>query len=291
MVIDQVITERWSHSEEIDAAAESIYEKIRQTIRGAQEHEIIRHELYLRTGETSLTLFGRKITLNYYVYIAYGEESLTLAINNGASLNGISDDETAMYVTIYTLRGEVIEKISNRNVYHEAEHMLQISMGQKNNPSYRRLVKNCYRRVKDVLGNQDEHSQTEVNIAWLYYYSEPHEQDAMMNEYYSDLVNMRQVIGTQKTPTQEVLDNYQKLAQWFERHKNTADVRKEAETYRRLGMQSDSFLLMVRKGLRRFEKKMRNVEKHFASAVRESKAGRWRGGVTTYKGSLIRLPV
>lgn len=291
MSIDQVITERWSHSEEIDAAAESIYEKIRQTIRGAQEHEIIKHELYLRTGETSMTLFGRKITLNYYVYIAYGEESLTLAINSGASLNGISDDETAMYVTVYTLRGEVIEKISNRNVYHEAEHMLQISMGQKNNPSYRSLVKNCYRRVKDVLGNQDEHTQTEVNIAWLYYYSDPHEQDAMMNEYYSDLAIMRQVIGTQKTPTQEVLDNYQRLAQWFERHQNTADVSKEAETYRRLGMQSDSFLLMVRKGLRRFEKKMRNVEKHFASAVRESKAGRWRGGVTTYKGSLIRLPV
>lgn len=291
MSIDQVITERWSHSEEIDAAAESIYEKIRQTIRGAQEHEIIKHELYLRTGETSLTLFGRKITLNYYVYIAYGEEALTLAINSGASLNGISDDETAMYVTVYTLRGEVIEKISNRNVYHEAEHMLQISMGQKNNPSYRSLVKNCYRRVKDVLGNQDEHTQTEVNIAWLYYYSDPHEQDAMMNEYYSDLATMRQVIGMQKTPTQEVLDNYQRLAQWFERHQNTADVSKEAETYRRLGMQSDSFLLMIRKGLRRFEKKMRNVEKHFASAVRESKAGRWRGGVTTYKGSLIRLPV
>ena len=161
------------------------------------------------------------------------------------------------------VNGDIIEDFSNTNIKHELEHILQISKGKQNNEKYKSLVSDAYFMATNVLYNRDKHSHADYVIAKLIYYSDPHEQDAFMNEYYDSLKRNFHYLITKSSETHLRLKEYNELINYFNENITNSNLLSSLNKYRIFGYTKHNFKIMIDKGVKRFQKKMNNIEKHF----------------------------
>lgn len=287
-----LITERWSYSDEMDAALDLVYDKILEYNKGGNsEYHKIDYGVGLYKGICKdLSIFGiGGITLVFYMYECLDDKTCEYIIRNGYSENNYDEVDKVLSVTVYTVLGNLIENISNKNVSHELEHILQVSKGRQNCINYRSLTGGAYELASDVIreiGNNNK--DFDSVIAWLIYYSNPHEQDAFMNEYYQDLSTMSQFINDKNSETHIRYNDYSNKIDIFKRNIDNSELIKSVGYYKRYGYNIRNMGLMIDKGLKRFGKKMRNIEKHFTNTVKMANESHFRLKPVT-NGTLIRL--
>lgn len=264
--LHQSLNETWSRSEEIDLAVDKIFKSIETSIPNAN-HKQLDSNLELYSGNTICTLWETDIKIEYYAYNATDTNTANYIISNGFSMNGYDETTQEMIITIYLINGDVLEPISTKNITHETEHILQIILSKKNNKNYSQLNGEEYNYAETVIYDNSTNT-TAKKIATLFYYSNRHEQDAFMNEYYEDLKHNRQFILDKNSETHQRYFTYQHLAEWS-KFQDNEEFNAELEKYRKFGYNKKIFSIMVEKGLRRFERKMRNIEKHFQERIKQ----------------------
>lgn len=286
-----LITERWSYSDDMDDAIGHVYDVVTSCIRdGNVKLNKIGDGVGLYSGSDKISLFGiDDITLNFYVYECPDDEVCRYMIANAFSENNYDEDEKVLTVTVFTVLGSLVEEISNKNVSHELEHILQVSKGHRGNVRYNSLVDNAYRAASEVINSKgNNNNDFDVIVAWLIYYSNPHEQDAFMNEYYQDLRSMRQLIQDRNSETHIRYYDYCKKYGIVRKYQSNQDFLNILQKYRIYGYTLHNFNIMIDKGLKRFLKKMKNIEKHFTDIVKNANESHYR--LTPIKnGSLRRL--
>lgn len=286
---EEYLFETWSHSDEIDDALEEVYDTVSKTIHLSDNKVIVKNKLSLRIGETEITLFGLNLKLFYFVYIAKDDATADYAIRECYEKNGIDENNQTLIITVYTVNGELLEPISNKRISHELEHLLQISKGKKNNRNFQNLMDLAYEKANNVISNSDRYNNIDLNIAWLYYYSNPHEQDSFVNEYYFDLCWMKEHYIDKNNETRKRLSFYEAKIEWYNENKTKPEVINAVQQYRTIGMPKKNFEVMIKKGLQRFERKIKNVEKHFTDRNKFLKVHHMHNGLKTFHGSLINF--
>lgn len=282
----EVLYEKWSHSEELDDAMEKVYDAIAETSGHNEVKTIIPQKLSMRRGKTDVELFGMPIHLEYFMYVATDDETAEYVLQNGYEKNGLSEDEKTLYITIYTVNGEVLEGPSNKNIGHELEHLLQISKSKVHNPHYTKLMDMAYEQASRILSGDKKSTKIERNIAWLYYFSNPREQDAFANEYYYELCSMSSFLGDNGAEAIVRLEKYKFLLDWYFENKEDKEVQAAVNAYTINGMPRKNFEKMIRSGLLRYQRKLGNIQKHFREKSSELKENMYRHGIYTHHGSL-----
>lgn len=268
---ENLVTEMWSYSDQMDKTIDYIYDILYQNISNSEMHKLdfgvgLKHGII-----ENLTLFEIDgITFEYYIYECCDNKTCRYIINNAFSENNYSENEKYLVVTFYTVMGRLIEEPSNKNLSHELEHILQISQGTRNNPRYSQLIDSAYIMASNIIADSENRNKFDIIIAWLIYYSNRHEQDAFMNEYYQDLRNMKSLIDNKNSETHLRYNDYLKKAEIFKNNINTPELLQSLSQYKIYGYNIKNFQIMIDKGLHRFEKKMNNIEKHFKNIVREA---------------------
>ena len=285
---EEFLFEKWSHYEDLDNAVKYVYDAIGEIVPTIKNKEVIKNQIYYRDGQTKITVFGREMNLVFRFYIATSDKFINTMVNHCYCKNGISDDEKTIILTIYTVNGDLLEPMTNKTVSHELKHVLQISLGMNNNINYSSLGDLAFEHSADVLGSK-ESTDTDRIIATLYYYSNEHEQDAFMEEYYKDLCNMRQSIQDKDSETHDRMRQYKGLIDWYYENKENQDVISAVASYRIHGMPKRNFETMINNGYKRFLRKMRNIEKNFNDTVEYLNEHRWRNGINPRTGSLIHF--
>jgi hypothetical protein len=284
---ERFLFEKWSHCDEIDGAVERVYKRIGEIAPDAKEETVMENRIFLRRGEFDENFFGKKMHVFFFMFIARNEEDIDVMVDKYAGVNGIEPDEKTMYITIYTLNGTLLEPVSNKNVSHEIKHVYQMAKVGSGNVNYTNLADMAYERSSNVLNEPNQHSESELNVAWLYYYSNPYEQDAFVEEYYKDLCHLRQFMENKNSETHQRLAMYRWLIDWYFDNRDNPEVSIAVSQYRIHGMPKRNFETMIRNGYKRFEKKIRNIEKHFKQTDSYLREHLFRGGVRTKTGSLI----
>lgn len=283
---ESFLLETWSHYEEIDSAIDYIYTAIGNVARNTRDKTIVKGRIYLRSGETHVNVFKRELKLVFHMYIATDKEAADYMIKHCYAQNGLSADQKTLVLTIYTIMGNLLEPVSNKNVAHELKHILQISKGFENNVNYTSIADLSYEHSSTILSNSGSHTQTEINIAWLYYYSNPHEQDAFMGEYYKELCYGNQYILDKNSETHERQRHFENLLAWYNSNKTNPEVVEAISQYRVFGMPKRNFEAMINKSYKRFLKKMKSIEKHFSEKAQYLKENKFHHGLTHGTGSL-----
>lgn len=285
-ISEHLLSERWSHSEEVDRYVEYIYDKVKRPSLSEKHGKTGVKDLFFREGDCAVEIFGIALTLHYKVYSAFSEEALIYAVQNFNGGNGIDAEKKILYLTFFTYLNEVFEKATTPNIMHEVEHLLQISKGHKSSVDITTFVDKIYAIAYNVLTAQG-HTKEETAVATLIYLSNPHEQDAMMNEYYCDLANNEQFLTIDSRRTMQTLNIYKICAKWLEENKNTNMLKNILLQYREYGLTQGVLGSMVKKGVARFERKMRNVEKHYQQQVKSLNEMNLHHGRLTRYGSLL----
>lgn len=273
---EKLLFERWSYSDEIDVTMDYIYNELSKVLNRSETHKI-EEGIWLKRGSIeNLTIFNISgIKFDYYVYVCSNDEMCEYILKEGYSENNYDETDKELVVTFYTVNGQLIEEPSNKNLSHELEHILQISKGSQKNKNYKTLITGAYNLASNIIANGGVNVFEEI-IAWLIYYSNPHEQDAFMNEYYQDLRNHKQYINDENSTTYFRLKDYKHKANIFKNNVNNEKLLNALSRYRLYGYTIRTFDVMIDKGLHRFEKKMNNIEKHFKNIVREANQKKYR---------------
>ena len=286
---EQLLTEMWSYSDNMDDMMDYVYGQLSKHLYKAKLNKID-YGIGLHSGTIdNLTIFGIEgITFEYYVYECMNDNICRYVIENAYNENNYSEEDKHLVVTFFTVLGQLIEEPSNKNLSHELEHILQISMGMKNNPKYSQLTGDAYKKASRVIHEMGNDNSFDCLIAWLIYYSEQHEQDAFMNEYYQDLRNMKQFIRDENSETHIRYMDYKNKCEIFKNNINNKNMLNALSEYKLYGYNVNNFTIMIDKGLHRFKKKMNNVEKHFKDVVKTANESHLRLGPIK-NGSLIIL--
>ena len=179
---EKLLFERWSYSDEIDDTMDYIYNELSKVLNRSETHKI-EEGIWLKRGSIeNLTIFNISgIKFDYYVYVCSNDEMCEYILKEGYSENNYDETSKELVVTFYTVNGQLIEEPSNKNLLHELEHILQISKGSQKNKNYKTLMTGAYNLSSNIIANGGVNVFEEI-VAWLIYYSNPHEQDAFMNE-------------------------------------------------------------------------------------------------------------
>jgi len=288
---ESLITERWSYSDDMDNAIDHVYDIVTSCIRtGNIKLNKIDYGVGLYSGSSKISLFGiDDITLNFYLYECPDDEVCRYIISNAFSENDYDEDKKVLTITVFTVLGSLIEEVSNKNVSHELEHILQISKGHSGNAKYDSLMNSAYRAASEIIYSKgNNNNDFDVIVAWLIYYSNPHEQDSFMNEYYQDLRSMRQLIQNKNSETHRRYYDYYKKCDIVKKYQSNQDFLNILQKYRIYGYTLRNFNIMIDKGIKRFAKKMKNVEKHFTTVVKNANESHYRLAPVT-NGSLRRI--
>lgn len=283
------LLEKWSHYEEMDKLTDYIYQKINDSVSKASEETIVKERLYKRLGITEIEILGQALTLYAYVYRATDEEAARYAIDYCEEYGYVSNDCKTMVVTVYTIMDEILETESNRTIVYELKHLLQLLKKKENSIDYGKMENLAYTHMTDILGNRIFQKTEDVNIAWLYYYSMPEEQDAFMEEYYKELCHLQSLNLKDKTGTAEKLRDFEQLIKWYNSNKEQPEVMEAVNAYRLAGMAKVNFETMIKKGHDRFVRKMRNIEKHFQTNTKYLNEHMYFHGIHTKTGSLRHI--
>ena len=284
---EDFLFEQWSHYADIDFATEYIYQRVADTVYKAKDVTVVEGKSYCRRGVTEINVFGKDLKLYFLMYIATDNEFVNYMINYCYSHNGIDKNENIIYITLYTVNGELLEPMCNKTVAHELKHVLQMAKSEKNDINYDGLGDLAFEHSAEVLDNTPNYSAADVYVAWLYYYSNPHEQDAFMEEYYKDLCYAKEFIEDEKSETHTRFKEYENLIQWYQENKDDNEVVSAVNQYRVHGMPKRNFETMITNGYKRFKRKMNNIEKHFKESSQYLKEHHYHGGLKTRTGSTI----
>lgn len=263
----KLMTEHWSYLDDMDSAMSHIYDLISNNAKNDSTANI-GYGIQFRKGEIrELSLFGiNGITFFYYIYNSSNDSTCDFVIRECYSENNYDEENKILTITLYTVNGQLIEEISNKNLSHELNHILQISMGSTNNKNYSTLVNGAYNYASEIITSDDPNDYDKL-VAWLIYYSNPHEQDAFMNEYYQDLRNHKQYIYDKNSETHNRLADYKGLCDKYKKSINSKELTNAVSKYKLYGYNIKNINIMIDKGLHRFIKKMKNIEKHFIDVV------------------------
>lgn len=264
----KLIYERWSYSSQMDDMMGYVYTQLSNDLPNSKTHKID-NGIWLKTNTIdNLSIFGvNDIKFEYYVYVCETDEMCEYVINNCYSMNNFSESINELVVTFYTVNYQIVEEPSNKNLSHELEHILQISQGRKNNTNYSSLMDAAYNVASQVISDDMNSNIYDETIAWLIYYSNPHEQDSFMNEYYQDLRRHKQFLNSKDSETHLRYYDYIDRYKFFTNHINSTKLQTAAIKYKLYGYTIDNINLMCKKGITRFKKKMNNIEKHFKTVV------------------------
>lgn len=264
----ELIFERWSYSSQMDDMMDYVYTQLSNDLPNSKTRKID-NGIWLKTNVIdNLSIFGvNDVTFEYYVYVCENDEMCKYVINNCYSMNNFNEMNNELAITFYTVNYQIVEEPSNKNLSHELEHILQISQGRKNNTNYSLLMDGTYNLASQIISDETNINIYDETIAWLMYYSNPHEQDSFMNEYYQDLRCHRQFLNSNDSETHLRYYDYVDKYNFFINNMNKTDLLTAVKKYKLYGYTIGNINLMCQNGIKRFKKKMNNIEKHFKTVI------------------------
>lgn len=285
----ELIFERWSYSSQMDDMIDYVYTQLSNDLPNSKTRKID-NGIWLKTNVIdNLSIFWvNDITFEYYVYVCENDEMCEYVINNCYSMNNFNEMNNELAVTFYTVNYQIIEEPSNKNLSHELEHILQVSQGRKNNINYSSLMDDAYNLASQIISDETNINIYDETIAWLIYYSNPHEQDSFMNEYYQDLRCHRQFLNSKDSETHLRYYDYVDKYNFFIKNMTKTDLLTAVIKYKLYGYTISNINLMCQKGVKRFKKKMNNIEKHFNTVINRANEQKIRLKPIT-NGSIIFL--
>lgn len=259
----KLILEKWSISDKVDDAVDEIFSTVTKT-RSYSDIQKLDKDVYMYINNVSMKIFDMNFQLWYYIYSCHNREVCDFIYHNAENMNAYIEKENKLVITLYDVLGKYVTEYNTKNIVHEVEHMLQIHYGMKHNPNYIKLMDKAYDFASDVKYNMENHNNEEILIANLIYYSNSHEQDAFINEYYNEIKFNFGKYLIKQTETDQIFYNFQYYVDRFFKEIDTnIDLQKALSEYKQFGYNQNNFSIMIKKQLHRFEKKMNNVRKHF----------------------------
>lgn len=263
-VKQKILTERWSISDKIEDGVEIIRDSVLKDYANNAECHKIDNGIFLYMNNIPLSIFGIKVNLEYYYYYANDSDICDFIYENADKLNGYDEKNKTLYITLYSISGEIQKKYSYRNMVHEVEHLLQASYGMKNNLNYKKLTSDAYDHASKLIYSNNFGTYADKVIAYLIYYSDSHEQDAFVNEYYNEILHNIGVLYDNSAEMNRIYNLYKEyMYEYYKGIDNNIDFTKALNNYKEFGYNQNNFSIMLKKQLNRLEKKMNNVKKHF----------------------------
>lgn len=271
----KIITEKWSISDKVDDGINIIYKAILDDyLHNAICYKIDDGLWLYKNEEIPFNVFGIKCKLTYFYYYTINKKMCDFIYKNASSLNGYDEKNKTLYITLYSINGEIQKEYTLKNLVHETEHLLQIHYGLNNNINYKKLTSDAYDYASNKIRKSDFKNYAEQVIAYLIYYSDSHEQDAFINEYYREILSNISVLLTHKAEINTILDCYKQYINYFYSNIDTnLELIQALIEYKKFGYNQNNFSTMLKKQEHRFEKKINNVKKHFQHLNEISKEG------------------
>lgn len=256
----QIITEKWSYSNTVDEAVDNLLSFIRKN-RINSSYEPIENGVGIYINEqVPYTIFGKEIKINYYIYVCANKTICDFIYENCDKINGFVEQDNTLSLTLYMIGNNFVMEYCEKNLSHELMHILQVTYGLKNNPKYKQLINNAYTYASEIINNQDNVSEEEMIVAWLVYYSNSHEQNAFMQEYWRELKTSPSLIITKKAEIYTLLQTYSEYSQVFKENCTNRYFKNALSAYKAFGYNINNFKLMIDSQIKRLEKKIKNVE-------------------------------
>lgn len=256
----QFLNEKWSYSSDVEEESDKLIEAIQQIFLNGDSTRITK-DIIIYVGEINdYLIFDDNITVQYYVYNCRNMGSIDYLYNGGGYYqSGYVEDDKTLILTLYAINNDLQKNLTKKETVHEVEHIMQSFYGKINAEKYTKLVSDIYTVANNVLQNPNTHSKVDVIVAKSIYYSNSHEQDAFMQEYYQELKKNRFIQISQKGEIHEVLKEYLYCYNFIINKCSDNDLK----VYKYYGVTKNNLSKYISKQIKRFERKMKNIEKHF----------------------------
>ena len=254
-----LINEALSVSSEIVDAADNLEYELAQVKEQDFQNEPHRG-IFLYHGEATKNIFGKDVTVSYYVYVIKNVDTAYNVFHQLEQYNRYDVDTNILTVTIFVYRGVVQQSFSSNNIRHELTHLYQCVKAKENNPNFKTITTKLYRRAMDIMLG-DKKDQMDHDIAMLIYYSSPREQDAYINAHYADLQHARSPkfeFRKHKDELDYVFDHYEDLANGILCNQDDPVY---IEHLQKFGIDFSTLERIVVRAMHRFERKRNHVEK------------------------------
>jgi hypothetical protein len=256
----QFLNEKWSYSSDVEEESDKIIGAIQQQFLNGESTKIT-NDIIIYIGEINgYLIFDNSITIHYYVYNCYNINAINFLYNGGGYYqSGYSETDKTLILTLYAINNDLQKGLTKKELVHEVEHIMQSFYGKINTEKYTKLVSDIYATANNVLQEPYNHSKIDSIIAKSIYYSNSHEQDAFMQEYYQELKNNRFLQITQNGETHAILKEYLSCYNFIVNKCSDNDLK----DYKYYGITKNNLTKYISRQVQRFEKKMKNIEKHF----------------------------
>lgn len=188
----QFLNEKWSYSSDVEEESDKLIEAIQDNFLNGESAKITK-DIIIYVGEINdYLIFDNRITIQYYVYNCHNMEVINYLYNGGGYYqSGYIEDDKTLILTLYAINDDLQKGLTKKETVHEVEHVMQSFYGKINTEKYTKLVSDIYSVANNVLQSPNNHSKLDIIIAKSIYYSNSHEQDAFMQEYYQELKKNR----------------------------------------------------------------------------------------------------
>lgn len=256
----QFLNEKWSYSSDVEEESDKLIEAIQQIFFDGESTKITK-DIIIYVGEINdYLIFDNRITIQYYVYNCHDMEVVKYLYNGGGYYqSGYVEVDKTLILTLYAINNDLQKGLTKKETVHEVEHIMQSFYGKINTEKYTKLVSDIYSVANNVLQSPNNHSKLDIIVAKSIYYSNPHEQDAFMQEYYQELKKNRFIQISQKGEIHAILKEYLCCYNFIVNKCSDNDLK----YYKYYGVTKNNLSKYIRKQIKRFEKKMKNIEKHF----------------------------
>lgn len=257
----QFLNEKWSYSSDVEEESDKLIEAIQQNFLNCDSTKITK-DIIIYVGEINdYLIFGDNITIQYYVYNCHNIEAINYLYNGGGYYqSGYAEDSKTLILTLYAVNNNLQKRLTKKETVHEVEHIMQSFYGKINTEKYTKLVTDIYTVANNILQNPNIHSKVDIIIAKSIYYSNSHEQDAFMQEYYQELKNNRFIQISKKGEIYAILKEYLNCYNFIIDKCSDNDLK----VYKYYGVTKNNLSKYINKQIKRFERKMKNIEKHFS---------------------------
>lgn len=120
------------------------------------------------------------IDVEYFIYLCYSDYEYEKIFESDIILNSEYNDKTqSMRLVGLSLYDDILPDFK-ATIYHELTHLFQYGQGMEKQV-------NLYDKCVEFTKSSDE---TKKNVGWLTYFTFPHEQDAMVHQFYAQMKEM-----------------------------------------------------------------------------------------------------
>ena len=123
----ELITEKWSISDEVDIFSEKMLKDILLDIPNAKQEFIDDGLLFVSNIIKNYSICEQSFELNYYIYNCSNEKLCDFVYKEAMNLNGYEEDKKVLHLTLYMINNIWKMEYCEKNVSHEIEHILQIN--------------------------------------------------------------------------------------------------------------------------------------------------------------------